>query len=177
MLFPYVESKQIVLRPATAEHGRRLYEILLAVGRTALPTLDVFIETQLQGVVARFLVMRQGSEEVIGFTEVRELDAAGHARVAVHLEPEGTADVHGDAVVLTVNFAFSMWRLHKVYLYSHVPDVGSVGFGEDRAALVRYQAVLPDHAYFQGRLWDMHVFAVHRSVWDTEGIGWVEEIV
>lgn len=177
MLFPYVESKQIVLRPATAEHGRRLYEILLAVGRTALPTLDVFIETQLQGVAARFLVMRRDSDEVIGFTEVRELDAAGHARVAIHLEPECGVELYGDAVALTVNFAFSMWRLHKVYLHSHVPDPGSVGFGDDRATLARYQAVLPDHAYFQGRLWDLHVFAVHRSVWDTDGIGWVEEIV
>ncbi|WP_218952244.1 GNAT family N-acetyltransferase [Amycolatopsis anabasis] len=177
MLFPHVESKRVLLRPATAEDGPKVYEILFQSGRSTLPTLEVFLQNFSRGVAAQFLVQRRDSDHVVGFSSLSELTPAGHVQAAVHTDAEQSEGISADAAALTVNFAFAMWRIRKVYFQTHEADLTGLGFTGEYASAVRQEAVLPDHLYFQGKLWDMYVHAIYREEWDVQGTELLKGIV
>ncbi|CCH33146.1 GNAT family protein [Actinosynnema sp. NPDC047251] len=177
MLFPYSESKRITLTPAAPEDGPAVYDVLLRLGRRTLPPLDVFLAGYTHGVDAQFLVRHRDDGELVGVTTLSEQETAGHILASVHVNAEQPVAIAADATALTVNFAFANWRLRKVYLQSHEGDLDALGFGDRPAELVREEAVLPDHLYFQGRRWDMHVYAVYREQWDEHGVEWLNQIV
>ena len=177
MLFPHSESKRIILNPTAAEDAPLVYDILLRLGRSTLPALDVFKRTFTRGVDAQFLVQSRDSGEVVGVTTLSEQEPAGHVQVAVHINAEQPVEIAADAAVLTVNFAFAMWRLRKVYFQTHEADLSSLGFTGDHAAMVKAEAVLPGHMFFQGRIWDMHVHAIYRDQWDEHGTELLKKIV
>jgi hypothetical protein len=76
-----------------------------------------------------------------------------------------------------VNFAFAMWRLRKVYLHSVDASVAALGFGPGHSSLIRSEALLSDHTYLHGRLWDLNVFAIARDRWDVEGLDLLKQIL
>jgi RimJ/RimL family protein N-acetyltransferase len=165
-----------VLRPATVDDGKKIYEILFRLGRSTLPTVDTFLSTFGQGVAAYFLIERRDTGEVVGFSELVELNPAGHVRAAVHTGASRDEGIAADAVTLTVNFAFANWRIRKVYLRTSEPDPASLGLA-NHAALVRKEGVFPDYLFFQGALWDMHVYSIARQTWDVHGTELLNEIV
>jgi RimJ/RimL family protein N-acetyltransferase len=177
VLYPYVESKRILLRPATAQDGPKVYEILFRAGRSALPTLDVFMQSFAKGAAAQFLVERRDTGDIVGYTSLTDLSVAGHVRLDVHADAETLEGIVSDAAALTINFAFAMWRIRKLYFHTHETGLSGLGFDGDYAAAVREEAVFPDHLYFQGKLWDMHVFAIYRDKWDVHGTEFLSEIV
>lgn len=177
MLYPYVESKRILLRPATAQDGPRVYEILFQGGRVALPTLDEFTGNFTKGVAAQFLVERRDTGEIVGYTALRDQSVAGHVRLEVHTNGEPMEGIVTDSAALTINFAFAMWRIRKVYFQTHETSLSCLGFDGDYASAAAEEAVFPDYLYFQGKLWDMHVFAIYRAQWDVHGTEFLKEIV
>ena len=177
MLFPYAESKRIVLRPATTDDGRTVYDTLLRLGETALPTVDDFVEKSMAGVAARFLVHPRGLDTPVGFAELVKLSQAGHVQAGVHIEPGQDPSVQSDTAALIVNFAFSMWRVRKVYLRTARTSLDHLGFTGDNATLVHREAVLGEHLFFQGRLWDEYIFSVSRDDWNDRGIEMLNDIV
>ncbi|WP_062346031.1 GNAT family N-acetyltransferase [Herbidospora yilanensis] len=176
MLFPHTESGQIELRPAGAKDAARVYEILFRLGHGGLPLLDRYADSFGQGLSACFLVHRKDTGEVAGFSTLSEPSVAGHVTAEVHLggQPD---EIRRDAAVLTVNFAFAMWRIKKVYFHAIDPSPAGIGFAGPDAAVVEAEAVLPRHTYFHGRTWDVHVFAVYRERWDDHGVDLVKNIV
>jgi RimJ/RimL family protein N-acetyltransferase len=177
VLYPYVESKRILLRPATAQDGPQIYEILFRAGRSALPTLDVFMQNFAKGVAAQFLVERRDTGEIIGHTSLSDLSVAGHVRLDVHTDAEAVEGIVADAAALTINFAFAMWRIRKLYFHTHETSLSGLGFEGEYASAAREEAVFPNHLYFQGKLWDMHVFAIYRDQWDVHGTEYLKEFV
>ncbi|MEU4806641.1 GNAT family protein [Actinosynnema sp. NPDC023587] len=177
MLFPYVESKRIVLRPATGADGAEVYDVLFRAGAPGLPALDVFLDRFERGVQAQFLVYRRDSDDLVGHAALSDLAVAGHVRAAVFAAADPGEGIAADAAALLVNFAFAMWRIRKVYFESHLADLAEFGFTGDRAAVVRTEAVLPEHLWFRGRLWDQYVHAVYREHWDVDGVELLKEIV
>ncbi|WP_164414855.1 GNAT family protein [Streptomyces salinarius] len=177
MLFPYTESRKIELSPAAADDAAQAYEILFRLGAPGLPMIDEFAENFGAGLSACFLVRRKDTEEVIGLSTLSKLHAAGHLHLEVHLAAEAADEFAGEVHALTANFAFAMWRTRKVYLHLPTDDASGTGFGDAAKALLRPEAVLPDHAYFHGRLWDIHILAVHRDDWNTHGVDLLKQIV
>jgi RimJ/RimL family protein N-acetyltransferase len=176
VLFPYTESKRITLRPATVDDGKLIYEVLFRLGRSTLPTVDAFLNGFGKGVGAYFLIYSRDTGEMVGFTEVVDLSPAGHVRVAVHVAAGQDSAVTTDATALTVNFAFANWRIRKVYFRASESDPAALGLPA-RDGLIRTEGVFPDHLFFQGRLWDMHVYSIAREQWDTHGTDLLEEMV
>ncbi|WP_155256559.1 GNAT family protein [Salinispora pacifica] len=178
MLFPYTESRRIALRPAGAADGTQAYRVLFRAGRANLPLLDQFCESFGRRLAACFLIHRvDGDDAPIGLGTLSDLSPAGHLRAEVVLTPGQPEELLGEASALIVNFAFAMWRTRKVYLHANDADPASVGFGGEHAALARAEAVLEKHTFGQGRLWDVHVFAVHREQWDTTGVDLLKQLV
>lgn len=177
MLFPYAESKRIVLRPATVQDGRTVYDVLLRLGETALPTVDDFVERSMAGVAARFLVQPRGLDTAVGFTELVKLSQAGHVEAGVHIEPGQDPAVQADTAALIVNFAFSMWRVRKVYFRTARTSLDHLGFDGANAGLAHREAIIGEHLFFQGRLWDEYIFSVSRDDWNDRGIDMLNDIV
>ncbi|MGQ0838787.1 hypothetical protein [Actinokineospora sp.] len=177
MLFPHVDSRQILLRPARAKDALLVYEILLRLGRPGLPMVDTFIDSFGQGLSACFLIVRKDTSDVVGVARLAELTMAGHLRAEVDLRTDQSDSIALEAHTLTVNFAFSMWRTQKVYFHSTQPDVSCLGFGVGYAGMVETEAVLRDYTYSHGRTWDVHVFAIQRTHWDSYGVDLVKQIV
>ncbi|WP_030615958.1 hypothetical protein [Streptomyces sclerotialus] len=176
MFFPHTETERVVLRPAGAEDAAAAYAVLFRLGVAGLPVLDSFVKTFGEGLSACFLVHRKDTDEVVGLSTVSGTTPAGHVRIEVHLAGDSAAELSGDVHALTANFAFAMWPVRKVYIHRTSPDAGAIGLGAAHAPLVRAEAVLPDHTYFHGRLWDVHIFAVHRDDWDTHGAALLQQI-
>jgi RimJ/RimL family protein N-acetyltransferase len=177
VLFPHVESKRIVLRAATAEDGPKAYDILFQLGRGGLRTLDAFLENFGRGVSAHFLIHRRDTGDLVGFSALSDLSPAGHLRADVHLVAGQPEEVVTEANALTANFAFAMWRTRKVYFHTSEASISSLGFAGEYAAMVCAEAVLPDHLYFHGRRWDLHVYAIYRDQWDVHGVDLLKQII
>ncbi|MFJ5675169.1 GNAT family N-acetyltransferase [Streptomyces sp. NPDC093097] len=177
MLFPHTETGRVALRPAGPQDATEAYRILFQLGAAGLPVLDTFVKNFGEGLSACFLVHRKDTDEVVGLSTVSTATPAGHVQVEVHLAGPEAAALAGDVHALTVNFAFAMWRVRKVYVHRTSPDTGALGFGAAGTDLVRPEAVLPDHTYFHGRLWDVHIFAVHRDDWNTHGVALLKQSV
>ncbi|MCK7624198.1 GNAT family N-acetyltransferase [Streptomyces sp. RS10V-4] len=177
MLFPHTETRRVALRPAGPEDAPEAYQILFRLGTAGLPVLDTYTKNFGAGLSACFLVHRKDTGEVVGLGTVSDPTPAGHVRIEVHLAGPENAELAGEVHALTANFAFAMWRVRKVYIHRTSPDAGALGFGPDHSAMVRAEAVLPDHTYFHGRLWDVHIFAIHRDDWNAHGVALLKQIV
>ncbi|MET7395823.1 GNAT family protein [Dactylosporangium sp. NPDC005572] len=187
MLFPHTESRHVTLRPAAVADAPLVYGVLLRLGHAGLPMLDTFVDQFGRGRSACFLVYRRdqpgpggepaGDERLIGFSALSDLAPAGHLRAEVSLVEGQPDEVVTEAHALTTNFAFAMWRTRKVYFHTVDPAPSAIGFGADRSAMVRAEAVLPGHTFFHGRLWDVHVLAVYREEWDTVGADLLKQLV
>jgi RimJ/RimL family protein N-acetyltransferase len=183
MLFPHTETRRIALRPASAQDAPQAYDILFALGRGGLPMIDTFVDGFGRGMSACFMVHLKDDDaetaagDVVGLTTLSEPTPAGHLRADVNLVAGQPNGVRTDAGALTVNFAFAMWRTRKVYLHTTDASVESTGFIGEHAPMVRAEAVLPDHTYFHGRLWDVHVFAIYREDWDVQGVDLLKQLV
>lgn len=165
------------LQPAVKDDAPSAYEVLFRIGHRSLPTLDRFSESFNLGVSANFLILDQENDAVVGISSLSDLSAAGNLEAQVHLAAGAPVERVRDAYALTTNFAFAMWRTRKIYFHTTENDPEDLGFGDLRPDLVTTEAVLPDHWYFHGRLWDVHVRSVRREQWDSHGAELISQIV
>jgi hypothetical protein len=177
MLFPHTESNRIELRPASAADARLAYDILFRLGRSGLPLVDAYVETFGQGTSACFLVHRKDTEEVAGLATLSDLTPGGHVRAEISLSAGQPDEIRAHAAALVTNFAFAMWRTRKVYFHETEEGAAAVGFTGPHARMVRAEAILPDHVYFHGRLWDVYISAIYRDQWDIHGVDLLKQIV
>jgi RimJ/RimL family protein N-acetyltransferase len=177
MLFPYLETRRITLRPATAKDAFQIYDILFRLGRVPLPMFEAFNESFGRGCSASFVIIRKDTGEVAGHAALSELSPAGHVRADVSVRADEEPGVASDANALIANFAFAMWRTRKVYFHSTDPAPDSLGLGPEHTQMIRAEAVLGDYVYFYGKRWDVHIFAIYRDQWDTYGVDLLKQIV
>ncbi|MGH9125732.1 MAG: GNAT family N-acetyltransferase [Acidimicrobiales bacterium] len=165
-------SRRIRLRPAGAADGQFLYQLLFEHGLTALPILPVWVADSLafKDAAAQFVVEWVANEQMIGYTSLHELDpSAGHVQVGVYSMPGGTAPGLGaEAALLTINYAFAMWPIRKVYC--HTTEANMKYFGGAISKIARREGLLRQHKYFQGRSWDLQILAIYRDDWVRTGL-------
>ncbi|MFC4534473.1 GNAT family N-acetyltransferase [Sphaerisporangium dianthi] len=163
MPLPILESRRVRLRPAGADDGVVLYRILLRLGLSTLPTQEAFLSEFAGHAAAQFRIERRDTGEVVGFSSLHELDPAGHVDLGVYTDPAKILPGLGaEAGILTINYAFATWNIHKVYIRTTRASIPSMGLSIN---LLAEEGVLRDHLYFQGTLWDLHIFAMYREKW------------
>jgi RimJ/RimL family protein N-acetyltransferase len=177
MLYPHTESRRISLCPASASDAPAAYELLFRMGHGGLPTIDQFVSGFGRGMAAYFLVRLKETDELVGLATISEPNPAGHVRVEVNVRTDQPSGIVRDATALTTNFAFSMWRIRKVYFHVTRSGVESLAFGEEHTAMVREEAVLRDHVFFHGCTWDVTVLAIHREDWNVLGVDLLKQLV
>ena len=175
-IFPHIETPRIQLRPASAAaDGPAFYRLLLQLGINTLPTQEDFVSAYCRDFAAYFAIRRREEGDEIGFCALFQLDPAGHVEVGVYTDPSRNGSSLGaEAALLTINYAFAMWNIRKIYYRASgasLPSIGGIVID-----LARKEGLLPGHQYFRGQLWDMHIFAIYREQWEAKGAGLVEHL-
>lgn len=185
-LFPHVETRRMRLRPASAAEGTENYEIFLRNGMNNLPNLDMWLAAYsrdfaahsiyLRDLAAHFIIQQLRDNADVGFAGLAELSPAGHCELGLYTDlRKADIGIGAEATLLLLNYAFATWRVRKVYMRTTDAAIGF--FGGTLATMCRREAVLKEHQYFRGRLWDIYLYAVHRTDWDERGAQIVERLV
>ncbi|MBZ2409380.1 GNAT family N-acetyltransferase [Streptomyces albidoflavus] len=161
MLFPHTRSRRLELRPATAADTAEFTRTLL---RTGIESVSPAGARRSLDASAAFLVALRDSGDVIGFSTLHGLDAAGHLRSGAYLDPaRARLGVGAECIYLTINYAFAMFPVDKLLAQTTEATFDSVGVNpRDNDA----KAVLRDHLYFRGRHFDLHSFEITRAEWE-----------
>ncbi|WP_188193694.1 GNAT family N-acetyltransferase [Nonomuraea sp. SYSU D8015] len=176
MLHPHLETVRTRLRPAAEEDVPRLYDVLLRLGLHSLPNPEAFARQHGQGVDAQFAIELKRNGEIIGFSSLQHLSPAGHIQIGIFTDPElSRLGAGAEAMMLTVNYGFAKWeQVRKVYFSTTEASLPSLGRG---MSLIPREAVLPEHLFFQGKLWDVHFYAITRDAWLESGAHIVNRLV
>ena len=162
-----------------AENVPILYDLLMKLGLESLPSVDDFAREYLLAMehsIEMIEVSLKKTGEIVGFGSIKEHDPAGHAKLGIFMDSERLpVGVGAEAMMMLVNYSFATWDdLRKVYAVTTEASLKS--FGSALAASPR-EALLSDHMYFQGRLWDLHYYSVSRSAWISHGMPLLDRIV
>ncbi|MBK1787851.1 GNAT family N-acetyltransferase [Prauserella sp. ASG 168] len=128
--------------------------------RTSVP-----MEETLRRFDALFLILRRGTNEVLGFSTLQARSPAGHIRSGIYLDPaKARFGVGSEATHLTINYAFATFDLEKMILQTTEASFGGFGTALDPE---EQEGILREHLYFRGRHWDLHSYKVTRDDWDA----------
>ena len=174
VLFPRTHGAQVRIRPATAASGRDCYRLIRGLPDCLVPDEGRFLATLNHTFDGFFAVTRRNDDTVVGYTVLADPDPAGHIRFASWMAPEDRA-AGTEAALLTVNYAFAMWPLRKVYV--HVTDASPDHLGQALGAIARLEAVLSDYEFFGGQAWDVRILAIYRDDWLRYGGPLVDRLV
>ncbi|WP_051872231.1 GNAT family N-acetyltransferase [Streptomyces sclerotialus] len=164
MLFPHTTSRRLAFRPASSRDHAEVIRTMLRTGIDNVSPTGRPGNRDLSTCDAAFLITRRRDGGLLGFSMLHGLDPAGHVKSGVYLDPErARLGVGSEAIYLTINYAFAMFRIDRVIAQTTEATFGSVGLdsGNDTAT-----AVLRDHLYFRGRHWDLHTFQLSRAEWE-----------
>ncbi|GHC96565.1 hypothetical protein GCM10007079_49370 [Nocardiopsis terrae] len=168
MLFPHVESRRLRLVPSTA--SAETFQILLTGGVESLGGIDAYLaEHEKSDIRAYFLMESRATGETVGFTTLHELnEAAGHVQVGLYTDvTKENLGLGGEAAMMTINYAFAMWNIRKVYIRTTKATISNFGPQVEKS---EPEAVLRDHFYFCGKLWDVYVYSIMREDWIEWGV-------
>ncbi|MFD3688542.1 GNAT family N-acetyltransferase [Nocardiopsis sp. NPDC058631] len=123
---------------------------------------------------ANFSIKSNGDDSSAGFSMLLDLDQdAGHVHTAVYIDPAAARrGIGADATLLTVNYAFAMWNIRKVYFETTEASSGDFGAMLDKSP----EATLKDYIFFRGNLWDLKVCALTRDEWEKEPCEYVKKL-
>jgi RimJ/RimL family protein N-acetyltransferase len=186
LLFPYVETRRVRLRAALASDGTDNYEFFLRNGMNNLPNLDMFLaaysrdlashSAYSRDLAAHFVIQQRRDNMDVGFGGLFELSPAGHVEVGLYTDlNKADIGIGAEATLLFINYAFATWRVRKVYM--RTTEASLRFFGGTLASISRHEAVLPEHQYFRGMLWDVYIYAVYRPDWEARGRDVLERLV
>jgi RimJ/RimL family protein N-acetyltransferase len=112
---------------------------------------------------AKFVVERRGRAAGLLFDYDRNL-ADGHTKMTALLEEKSIGRGAGViATTLFMDWLFRVLPVRKIYheVFSYNPAVVSV----HRNLGLAEEGILRGHRFWDGSLWDLHVFAYHRAEW------------
>jgi RimJ/RimL family protein N-acetyltransferase len=158
-----LESRRVRLVAAGDDDGVVLYRLLLGQGLSTLPTQKAFLTEFARGAAAQFRIERRDTGDATGFSSLHAFDPAGHVEFGIYTNPvTNLPGLGAEAALLTMNYAFTTWNIHKVYIRTTEASLPSMGLSINMMA---EEGILRDHLYFQGRHWDLHIFAMYREQW------------
>jgi RimJ/RimL family protein N-acetyltransferase len=168
LLFPHVETRRLKLVPSTA--SEETFDILLSGGVESLSDIDTYLaDHRKSDINAYFLSVSKATGKTIGFTTLHELNQpAGHVQVGLYSDiRQENLGLGGEAAILTINYAFAMWNVRKVYVRTTKATISNFGPQVEKS---EPEAVLRDHFYFCGRLWDVYIYSISREDWSEWGM-------
>jgi hypothetical protein len=130
------------------------------------PVLEEWLKQGSAGVLARFVVLSNDDHRRLGLVFLFNADMRnGHAHIGV-----SSFDVTRPSPQvmmgcgLLIEYAFSCWPFHKLYLDVAGYNMERFWTGEDK--LFEVEGRLKEHHYLDGRRWDHHILAISRERWE-----------
>lgn len=120
MLLPHTSVPGVELRVSRVLGPEELHRVL--GGPEGLPSVDVLsqlLPERTEAHAAQFTVELPDAGTTVGVVGLHTLDlTSGHVRAEIHLAPTADASTVVATAALTVNYAFSMFPVRKVYLWT-----------------------------------------------------------
>lgn len=167
------EGRHLRLRPVTPMDYDFLYRTSMREEinwrwrhRGATPSLDQFVQSLWQGVMAAFLIEQKSTGRPMGliFTYSPNFQH-GFTYLGMLLAPEyKRAAWSMEAGALFLHYVFTTWNFRKVYM-----ETLEFNFAQFRSGAGKYfdvEGCLRQHEYYQGRYWDYYLLAIYRDVWE-----------
>lgn len=175
-LAAHLETRRARLCPADEDAAPLIYSYLMRLGMHSLPPLDMFASHFMDQMFAMFTIELTKTGQTIGFAALQDESSAGHIDAGIYTDPDCTPrGVGAEAVTLLVNYAFAAsGSIRKVF--SRSTEASRDGFGIAFDVGLR-EATLPEHMFFAGRLWDVHVFSVSREDWIQGGARFLRDLL
>lgn len=167
-----LRTDRIELRPITGGDYGFLYALELGPQngfrwrfRGGTPSLDVFVRSLHEGVLASFVVWRRDPEQQrIGIVTAFAADhVAGHCELAVAVDPQYQSTGLGfEGLALFIEYCFQCWPLRKLYFKALEFNLDQFG---SMQRLIEVEGRLREVVYFDGRLWDECIASLSRERW------------
>ncbi|WP_161626423.1 GNAT family N-acetyltransferase [Nocardiopsis xinjiangensis] len=165
MIFPHTTSRRLIFRPASVADHKGFFDTLLRQGFESFRPADLPTRSLLRSLDTVFVVIHRSTGDELGFSALYGHDQAGHMRCGLYLDKDRLhLGVGSEAVFLTVNYAFAMFRVDR--LITQTTEASSASFGLSFSQSDK-DGVLSDHLYFRGRPWDLHTFHIDRADWEA----------
>lgn len=131
--------------------------------RGAFPTPETFEAALWQGVVAQFIVVAHGSNDILGHVVCYGAEPAQeHAYIGAVFSPRMIATGEPiQPIALFINYVFVTWNLRKLYM--EVPEFNMDTLWSGAGSFFHQEACFRQHDYYAGRFWDKYVLAVYRD--------------
>lgn len=168
VLFPHTKTRRTLLRHANPPDGITVHDLLLKAELNDLPTADVFGTLYTKEVSSQFTVERRDTGQIVGFISFHHLDLSGqHVRASFFTDlSKAGKDLGAEVILMTVNYAFAMWNIRKIYFWTTETDLESF---RTAFSSTYKEATLPEHLYDHGALQDVHIYATYREQWEEHG--------
>jgi hypothetical protein len=168
---PPMRGRHVYLRPLTAADYPAIdaAQASEAVGvrwrfRGTTPGPERGAQSMWQTVLAQFLVVSTVSDRYIGLVVAYQPNFQdGHAQLAALRLDRRPTPLMILGHTLFVNYVFTCWNFHKLYMAVPGYNLDQIAAGRDR--YYRIEGRLHDHYYYSGRRWDELVLAIYRDEW------------
>lgn len=117
------------------------------------------------GVLCQFIVVRNGDQMPCGLVVCYGADFRnGHASIAAIFRP----DLHRavwplEGIDLFFEYIFTVFPMRK--LYAESSGLTNSNFASGLSPVLKCEATLREHDWFDGRYWDKHIYAIYRDEW------------
>ncbi len=170
-----LRGRNVFLRPVSpedyrmlraADHGGELAVRWRMRGSTASP--EQWAQNLWRSVLVQYLVVGLADPSPLGLVVVYKPNFQdGYGYLAVErLGPPRHVPALMLGVALFVDYVFTCWNFHKLYIETAEYNVSQFGSGIGR--FLDLEARLRGHLWYAGRRWDQLILALHRETWDRE---------
>ncbi|MFJ6018024.1 hypothetical protein ACIQFP_01625 [Nocardiopsis alba] len=181
MILPHIHTPGIALEATRTRTGREVHAEFADRGvrgidrRDVLSSPTIWPNRRMQEISAQFFVRVGEERALLGYVSLHEFNPnSGYVKCAVTVDREAPEDVHTAVVALTVNYAFAMWSIRKLYFWTPEPEVRGLAA---TGAVPAREGTLPEHLLDEGTLRPVNVFALYRAQWEETGVAFVESLV
>ncbi|MGW9351956.1 GNAT family N-acetyltransferase [Nocardiopsis flavescens] len=164
VLHPRLETPGTVLRVSRLLSPERMHELLGSEGLPSAEVLSQLVPAAPGRHSAQFTVRDAGDGTVVGVSGLHSMDLnGGHVRAEPHLAAGAGEDHAAAAGALTLNYAFAMFRVRKVYVWTVDPEPRALAHVPVR---VQNEGCLREFVVDGGVLRDVTVLTVDREDWE-----------
>jgi hypothetical protein len=116
-------------------------------------------------VLAQFMVIAREDTSALGLVTAYEANFQdGHAHLAAaKFDPDDRSPLMMFGIAQFIQYVFTCWNLRKLYI--DVPEYNYEQFSSGEGRYFTIEGRLREHSYYDGRLWDRLILAVHREQW------------
>lgn len=173
-----LSGRHVFLRPVSQIDYEFLFQLAMSeeLGhrgrfRGETPSPEDFVRSVWHNALAQFIICAKDSGDATGHVYAYNANTRdGFAYVGISLAPwavdRGWALEAGG---LFINYLFTNWDFRKLY-----GETVGFSFDSTRSGLGAFfveEGALKEHYYYDGRYWDVHILALHRSHWEAAVAG------